>query len=133
VRIEFEDVAQGARSSCACGQKSARFRYRQAIAGWEGLRMDLRRWLEESSGALVVLPGPDSERREQRFHIELASRGATWSVTPSIAADTTADHGPSAVIITLRESTCCSRPSRSDEPPTATGRGLVRTVDVSSR
>jgi hypothetical protein len=57
----------------ACGQKGARFRYRQAVAGWESLRVDLRLLLEESPGALVVGPDPDYERREQRIRIELAA------------------------------------------------------------
>lgn len=35
--------------------------------------MDLRRLLEESPGALVVVPSPDSERRELPIHIQLAA------------------------------------------------------------
>jgi hypothetical protein len=35
--------------------------------------VDLRRLLEESPDALVVLPDPDSERREQRIRIDLAA------------------------------------------------------------
>jgi hypothetical protein len=42
-------------------------------AGWESLRVDLRRLREESPGALVVFPSPESERRKPPFHIELAA------------------------------------------------------------
>lgn len=59
------------------------------MAGWESLRVDLRRLLEEAPGALVVLPDPDSERSENRIRIDLAAwatdiadelkrRTATW-------------------------------------------------------
>ncbi|WP_329482578.1 hypothetical protein OG555_10240 [Kribbella sp. NBC_01484] len=43
------------------------------MAGWESLRVDLRRLREESPGALVVFPAPDFERRERRFRIDLAA------------------------------------------------------------
>lgn len=39
----------------------------------ESLRVDLRRLLEESPGALVVGPSPDSERREPPVRIQLAA------------------------------------------------------------
>ena len=43
------------------------------MTGWQSLRVDLRRLLEESPGALVVGPNPDSERREPPIHIQLAA------------------------------------------------------------
>ncbi|WP_405069687.1 hypothetical protein OG558_08320 [Kribbella sp. NBC_01510] len=43
------------------------------MAGWESLRVDLRRLRDESPGALVVFPAPDFERRERRFRIDLAA------------------------------------------------------------
>jgi hypothetical protein len=43
------------------------------MAGWESLRADLRRLLEESPDALVVFPDPESERREHPIRIELAA------------------------------------------------------------
>ncbi|HWD82312.1 MAG TPA: hypothetical protein VG497_25610 [Kribbella sp.] len=47
------------------------------MAGWESLRIDLLRYLEDLPGALVVLPSPHTERRhEQRFRIQLAA----WAV-----------------------------------------------------
>lgn len=51
--------------------------------------MDLRRLREESPGALVAFPGPDGERREQRFRIELAA----WAT--DIAARLKAKYGSS--------------------------------------
>jgi len=57
------------------------------MTGWDSLRVDLRQLLEESPGALVVLPDPDSERREQRIHIELAA----WAT--DIAATLNAKYG----------------------------------------
>ncbi len=49
--------------------------------------MDLRRLLEESPGALVVFPDPDSERRDRPIHIELAA----WAT--DIAATLNAKYG----------------------------------------
>jgi hypothetical protein len=43
------------------------------MAGWESLRVDLRRVSEESPGALRVFPVPDRARREPPFYIELAA------------------------------------------------------------
>lgn len=43
------------------------------VAGWESLRVELRRLFEESPGAVVSGPHPDSERSERRVHIELAA------------------------------------------------------------
>lgn len=43
------------------------------MEGWDSLRVNLRRLLEESPGALVVLPDPDSERRERPIRIDLAA------------------------------------------------------------
>lgn len=43
------------------------------MTGWQGLRVDLRRLLEESPDALVAFPDPESERSERRFRIELAA------------------------------------------------------------
>jgi hypothetical protein len=43
------------------------------MTGWQSLRVDLRRLLEESPGALVVGPSPDSERREPPVRIQLAA------------------------------------------------------------
>ncbi|MER7249909.1 hypothetical protein [Kribbella sp. NPDC000426] len=44
------------------------------MAGWESLRVDLLRLHEESPGALVVWPSPETERRsERRFWIQLAA------------------------------------------------------------
>ncbi len=57
------------------------------MAGWESLRVDLRRLLEESPGALVVFPDPDSERRDRPIHIELAA----WAT--DIAATLNAKYG----------------------------------------
>ena len=57
------------------------------MAGWESLRADLRRLLEESPDALVVWPDPDYERREQRIRIELAA----WAT--DIAATLNAEYG----------------------------------------
>ncbi|WP_328998796.1 hypothetical protein OHA18_30645 [Kribbella sp. NBC_00709] len=57
------------------------------MAGWESLRVDLRRLRDESPGALVVLPNPDSERHERRFRIELAA----WAT--DIAATLKAKYG----------------------------------------
>ncbi|TCC65471.1 hypothetical protein E0H73_00545 [Kribbella pittospori] len=53
------------------------------MAGWDGLRVDLRRLLEESPGALVVFPHPESERSERRFRIELAA----WAAEIAAALD----------------------------------------------
>ncbi|WP_350277076.1 hypothetical protein [Kribbella sp. HUAS MG21] len=36
------------------------------MAGWASLRVELRRLEEEAPGALVVWPGPESERREDK-------------------------------------------------------------------
>ncbi|MEV6418029.1 hypothetical protein [Kribbella sp. NPDC051718] len=41
------------------------------MAGWESLRVDLRRLYAESPDALVGGPNPDSERSERPIHIEL--------------------------------------------------------------
>ena len=49
--------------------------------------MDLRRLFEESPGALVVGPNPDSERREPPIHIQLAA----WAT--DIAATLNAKYG----------------------------------------
>jgi hypothetical protein len=49
--------------------------------------VDLRRLLEEPPDALVVLPDPDSERREHRIRIDLAA----W--TTDIAATLNAKYG----------------------------------------
>jgi hypothetical protein len=57
------------------------------MAGWESLRVDLRRLLEESPDALVVFPDPDSERREERIRIHLAA----WAT--DIAATLNAKYG----------------------------------------
>ncbi|GAA1134457.1 hypothetical protein GCM10009630_36050 [Kribbella jejuensis] len=58
------------------------------MAGWESLRVDLLRYLEEAPGALVVLPNPHTVRRyERRFRIELAA----WAT--DIAADLYAKYG----------------------------------------
>lgn len=46
------------------------------MAGWESLRVDLRRVSEESPGALRVFPVPDRVRREPPFYIELAA----WAI-----------------------------------------------------
>lgn len=57
------------------------------MAGWESLRVDLRRLREESPGALRVFPVPDRERREPPFYIELAA----WAT--DIAAMLNAKYG----------------------------------------
>ncbi|NIK60507.1 hypothetical protein [Kribbella shirazensis] len=57
------------------------------MAGWESLRVDLRRLLEESPDALVVFPGPDRERYEKRIRIDLAA----WAT--DIAAELKAKYG----------------------------------------
>ncbi|WP_328328439.1 hypothetical protein OHA70_03530 [Kribbella sp. NBC_00382] len=57
------------------------------MAGWESLQVDLRRLFEESPGAVVSGPHPDSERSERRIHIELAA----WAT--DIAADLDAKYG----------------------------------------
>ncbi|MFD3399233.1 hypothetical protein ACFWUU_01070 [Kribbella sp. NPDC058693] len=57
------------------------------MAGWEGLRVDLRRLLGEAPEALVVLPDPDSERRERPIRIDLAA----WAT--DIAAELKAKYG----------------------------------------
>ncbi|TCC50880.1 hypothetical protein E0H75_12015 [Kribbella capetownensis] len=57
------------------------------MAGWQSLRVDLRRLHEESPGALVVWPSPDTERREPPFRIELAA----WAT--EIAATLNATYG----------------------------------------
>lgn len=51
------------------------------MPGWESLRVDLRRLWEESPGALVVGPNPESERREPPFHLELAPWAADIAAT----------------------------------------------------
>ena len=46
------------------------------MSGWESLRVDLLRYLEEAPGTLVVAPNPHTEHRrgqERRFHIQLAA------------------------------------------------------------
>jgi hypothetical protein len=43
------------------------------MAGWESLRADLRRLLEESPDALMVFQDPDSEQRGRPIHLELAA------------------------------------------------------------
>jgi len=63
--------------------EDAGFRYRQAMTGWESLRADLRRLLEESPDALVVFPDPDSERYEPRIRIDLAA----WATDIAAALD----------------------------------------------
>jgi hypothetical protein len=82
-----QEGAQETRSPSAGSQTSARFRYRQAMAGWESLRVDLCRLREESPGALVVFPAPEIDRRERRFRIELAA----WAT--DIAAMLNAKYG----------------------------------------
>jgi hypothetical protein len=59
------------------------------VAGWERLRDELRRLLEEAPGAVVVGPNPYSERRrsERRVRIELAA----WAT--DIAASLHATYG----------------------------------------
>ncbi|WP_433164399.1 hypothetical protein [Kribbella sp. CA-247076] len=57
------------------------------MAGWESLRVDLRRLREESPGALVAFPSPDSERSEKRFQVELAA----WAI--DVAAALKAKYG----------------------------------------
>ncbi|MFC6156520.1 hypothetical protein [Kribbella jiaozuonensis] len=57
------------------------------MAGWESLRVDLRRLHEEAPEALVVLPDPDSERRERPIRIDLAA----WAT--DIAAELKAEYG----------------------------------------
>jgi hypothetical protein len=57
------------------------------MAGWESLRVDLRQLREESPGALVVFPNPDSERRKPPILIELAA----WAT--DIAATLNAKYG----------------------------------------
>ena len=57
------------------------------MAGWESLRVDLRRVSEESPGALRVFPVPDRARREPPFYIELAA----WAT--DIAAMLNAKYG----------------------------------------
>jgi hypothetical protein len=57
------------------------------MTGWQSLRVDLRRLLEQSPGALVVGPNPESERREPPIHIELAA----WAT--DIAATLNAKYG----------------------------------------
>ncbi|MFI7066036.1 hypothetical protein ACIBL3_33900 [Kribbella sp. NPDC050124] len=57
------------------------------MAGWESLRVDLRRLLEESPDALVLFPDPDRERREPPFGIHLAA----WAT--DIAATLNAKYG----------------------------------------
>jgi hypothetical protein len=57
------------------------------MAGWQSLRVDLRRLREESPGALVVWPNPDGERREPPFCIQLAA----WAT--DIAATLNAEYG----------------------------------------
>jgi hypothetical protein len=57
------------------------------MAGWESLRVDLRRLYEESPDALMAGPDPDSERYEQRIQIELAA----WAT--DIAATLHAKYG----------------------------------------
>jgi hypothetical protein len=57
------------------------------MAGWESLRADLRRLLEESPDALVAFPDPGSQRYEQRIHIKLAA----WAT--DIAATLNARYG----------------------------------------
>ncbi|MEU4198283.1 hypothetical protein AB0E69_40750 [Kribbella sp. NPDC026611] len=51
--------------------------------GWEGLRRDVRRLLEESPEALMSFPDPESERRERRIRIELAP----WATEIAAALD----------------------------------------------
>lgn len=55
------------------------------MAGWESLRVDLRRLLEEPPGALVAFPDRDSERHER---LSLGGprpgvRRPTWTVAAS--------------------------------------------------
>jgi hypothetical protein len=57
------------------------------MTGWQSLRVDLRRLLEESPDALVAFPDPESERSERRFRIELAA----WAT--EIAATLNARYG----------------------------------------
>lgn len=57
------------------------------MTGWQSLRVDLRRLFEESPGALVVGPNPDSERREPPIRIQLAA----WAT--DIAATLNAKYG----------------------------------------
>lgn len=57
------------------------------MAGWESLRADLRRLLEESPDALMVFQDPNSEQRGRPIHIELAA----WAT--DIAADLNAKYG----------------------------------------
>jgi hypothetical protein len=57
------------------------------MTGWQSLRVDLRRLREESPGALVVWPSPDSERREPPIRIQLAA----WAT--EIAAMLNAKYG----------------------------------------
>jgi hypothetical protein len=57
------------------------------MTGWQSLRVDLRRLHEESPGAIVVGPAPDSERREPPVRIQLAA----WAT--DIAATLNANYG----------------------------------------
>jgi hypothetical protein len=58
------------------------------MAGWDSLRVDLRRFVEESPGAFVVGPSPYSERRDgRRFPVELAA----WAT--EIAGELKAKYG----------------------------------------
>jgi hypothetical protein len=44
------------------------------VAGWDSLRVDLRRLRDEAPGALVMWPSPETERRhEKQFRIDLAA------------------------------------------------------------
>jgi hypothetical protein len=42
------------------------------MPGWESLRVDLRRLLEDEPGAFMAMPDPDSERYEKRIRMDLA-------------------------------------------------------------
>lgn len=42
------------------------------MPGWESLRVDLRRLLEEAPGAFMGWPDPESDRSEKRIRIDLA-------------------------------------------------------------
>ena len=57
------------------------------MGGWDSLRVELRRLLEESPDAFMFLPDPDSERSEKRIRIGLAA----WAT--DIAADFHARYG----------------------------------------
>jgi hypothetical protein len=81
------DVACTSEIHSEQSSRQPRSRYREAMPGWESLRVDLRQLRAQSPGALMVFPDPESERREQRIHIELAA----WAT--DIAATLNAKYG----------------------------------------